>query len=278
MTRPLVVATTPIWEEPDELVERARSSVERVGIEWHGYAGGIARLVVGGRFVSESSMRDHGRELAARAGARWWLQLDADEYLRNGAALLEELERCELRLFPLLYSQPTGLFLAPFKLAAMPATFRVVSGCDHFRWAGDDTVWRCSGYPVADRSLMPSRAVPWLEHDPAGRGGGARARARLSEWEGVLERPPSDAVQYPASIGKREAFSMTDSTPEVNEAGEVTDEREYYCPACGRRFSVAGDCTGHPEAPHEAIGVEKVADAAAAPAADETQPAEAPGA
>lgn len=32
----------------------------------------------------------------------------------------------------------------------------------------------------------------------------------------------------------------------------------YYCPGCGKRYDTPGNCTGHDEAGHAPIGVEKV--------------------
>jgi hypothetical protein len=61
----------------------------------------------------------------------------------------------------------------------------------------------------------------------------------------------SDVIEDAGTVPVPTHFSQT---------GEVLDEREYYCPACGRRYDYRRECNGTPEKPHQATEVVSTAE------------------
>lgn len=240
----IVYAGTPVYCEDDATLERARLSV----LELDGWATFRSDRPA----LDEGAMRRQGFELAREHGADWYLQLDADERLVGAADLRERLAATAGPFYPLPYVQEDGqVTLAPFKLAR-PDQVELVAHSDYFRVAG--RVYCCSGYRWASPSTPAELGLPHLLHEPSRR---RQRHRRLSDVELDLEPRPADAVQWPV-IDYHLLHGGTMTATELNEAGEVVDERKFYCPGCGQRYDAAGDCVGSAEGPHEPIAVEKV--------------------
>lgn len=271
MSRVAIMAVTPAWNEPASLLKRARLSVAGAADRHYVLEGGIARLVVGGRWRTQSEMRDagrkwaqeQGRRLVGRDGTVWLLQLDADEALVHGDKLRPLLERYPWPAYPLPLVQENGdTTLAPFKLFRLPA--RIVACSEYVRFARDSRTWNLAGYACPPELREALLAGPFLFHTPGLRKG-LRRSARLSYEELNIETRPVDAVQWPLppltlSGGVRMAKQDDDGTFREHEA----EDGDYYCPGCGARYDTPGVCTGATESPHEATQVEAVKAAAKA--------------
>lgn len=210
-------------------------------------------------------MRDHGRRWAQRRGARWLLQLDADEVLVNGELLRPLLERWPFAAYPIPLVQENGqTTLAPFKCLQLPARIVACSEYVQFGRAGRTPrsharIWNLAGYSCPPELRTALLELPFLLHTPSRRGPGIRAGARLSFEELAVERRPANAVQWPLpplTLRFRSAEVKTQADGTVFEY-EASDG-DYACPGCGARFDTPGICTGSDEAPHEPIPVEAV--------------------
>lgn len=262
----MIVASTPAWNEPARLLERARLSVRGTVDHHYVYEGGIAQLAFGGRWRTQAQMRDHGREWAQQTTAAratlgyhvWLLQLDADEALVHGDRLRATLERWPHPAYPLPLVQENGdATLAPFKLLRLPA--EIVACSEYVRFAGDSTTWNLAGYRLPAELRPALLEGPFLLHTPGLRQGIRRA-VRLSRDELAVETRPDGAVQWPLpplTLTRRFAVKADDDgTMREYEAGDG----DYACPGCGKRYDTPGICEGSSESPHEPLQVEAVAD------------------
>lgn len=264
-----IIATTPAWNEPVELLERAARSVADICDLHHVYAGGIARLT-GGPWETQATMRDAGRVWAwdrgrrrvGRGGTTWFLQLDADEALVNGEQLRACLEHWPWPAYPLPLVQEDGqTTLAPFKLLRLPA--RIVACSEYVRFGGGDrTVWNLAGYSCPPRLREALLEGPFLFHTPGLRaryGEPIRAGVRLSLEELAIEQRPADAVQWPLpplTLTRRRLMAKHEADGTFREY--ESKDGDYYCPGCGTRYDTPGICEGSHEGAHAAIAVDKV--------------------
>lgn len=208
--RPFICATTPHYDEPPDLLARCLESLPRT-FHSYDYSAPLRRLVGGGHvephgrhFATESKLRDFGRQHAQQIGARWWLQLDADERLVNGRTLQAILEHWPTpapplpRCYPLPRLEESGaVSICPYKLVMLPC--RLVVGCDHFTF-GDVTTWRLSADRSATEQEAPALlAGPHLVHEPSLRPS-SRRTARIGTMENVLQKRPAHAVEWPLPV------------------------------------------------------------------------------
>jgi len=262
-----IVASTPAWNEDSNLLGRCERSVYGVVDRHYVYAGGIARLVDGGRWATQGAMRDHGRQWAQERRARWFLQLDADEALVNGELLRAILERWAWPAYPLAYVQEDGqTTLAPFKCFRLPA--RIVACSEYVQLgrpghapARSAPVWNLAGYacPLELRACLLE--LPFVFHTPSLRSPPIRRAVRLSRDELSVE-PRPDAIQWPLpslTLNGRSIMPLTDEGGSIIE--HELEDGDYACPGCGARYDTPGICTGQGESPHEPMTVTAVAKA-----------------
>lgn len=263
----MIVATLPIWQEPDILVAQATASCVHVGVRVIRYPGGIVGAG-GGRYDSEAAMRRHGLRLARAAGASWWLQLDADEQLVNGdqlPALLAGWPRIggdHPHAYPLPYRQENGdLTLAPFKL--VDARAELAAHSDYFYAGAGTPVYCLSGFTLPAELAAVALAGPFLDHRPSLRRNGGHRRLSLDELS--LEPRPLNALPFPIErypTVKGVPMAAGGKTLDPDKTEYQASDGDYYCPGCGQRYDTAGVCAGTDEGPHEPIQVEKVKPAA----------------
>jgi len=207
--RPFLVATTPHYDEDPATLARAVASLPP---QFHSftYEAPLRRLTGGahveghGRhFGTESELRNFGRMHAQQVGAKWWLQLDADERLVNGEQLQAILEHWPTPAYPLPRCYPLprveedgAVTFCPYKLVRLPC--RLVVGCDHFRFGDELTLWRLSVDRSATEYERPTLLQgPHLLHEPSRR---TSSRPRLGTVENVLEPRPAYAVEWPLPL------------------------------------------------------------------------------
>ncbi len=259
-----IVASTPAWNEPEELLRRCVASAAVAVDRHYVYAGGIASLVDGGKWATQGAMRDHGRAWAQGRRARWFLQLDADEALVNGELLRPILERWAWPAYPLAYVQEDGqMTLAPFKCFRLPA--RIVACSEYVQLgrpghvpARNAPVWNLAGYAAPEELRAALLELPFLFHSPSLRRPPIRRALRLSRDELSVEQRP-DAVQWPLPPLTLQGRSIM---AKVDEGGSIIEHEakdgDYACPGCGARYDTPGICTGEGESPHEPLTVEQV--------------------
>ncbi len=251
----MIVATTPYFDEPQDLLDDAIASVP--------FRHYVYKVELGAPgFPNESSLRRPGLAEAIRLGADWWLQLDADEQLVYGAALVDRIDHLDsiAVAYPLPRLEEDGsVQVCPYKLVRLPV--ELVVGCDHFRRPGDDRVWRYS----LDRSAREEErarllAGPHLVHQPSRRPRG-RSMIRIGELENVAEPRPRHALplQWPdSSLILQGGGLMAKEAPDGTVVEYEHSDGKYYCPGCGKRYDTPGVCEGSVEAGHGALAVEQV--------------------
>ena len=188
----------PIWQEDPRLVNAALESCLSCCDATFFFEGGLRPLNGGrGRFESEAAMRDTGRLWALEcAGADWYLQIDADEWLVHGELLRPILAHWRHDAYPLPYLLEDGtLMLAPCKLIRADAA--IAAHCDFIRLPSQpEQVYCLSGYqaPLELRDAMLE--LPHLAHEPWRRAEAGDEKPRLSADELRLE-PRPEAPQWP---------------------------------------------------------------------------------
>lgn len=250
-----IVAGCPVWEEHELTVARARASVQPFGIPFFTYEGGVAH---GKNFKTQAEMRQHGLTLAWKAHrAEWYLQLDADERLRNAELLAPILEGCKWNAHPLPLLQEDGsLLLAPFKLVSTNCgATRIVACAEYFQFNEGGSVYCLAGYTAPEELRDNLLQLPYLEHCPSDRPPSRRSE-RLSEDEPWLEPRPTSAVQWPLP-----PLTLQGGVMKENDGAIVEYEKgdgTHYCPGCGKRYDTPGICTGNDESGHAPVNVVKV--------------------
>lgn len=263
-TQTRIFAATPAWNEPSELLELCQACAADAVDRHYVFEGGVERLT-GGPWKTQAAMRDHGRQWAQKRGARWLLQLDADELLINGQLLRPILERWLWPAYPIpLVQEHDGqTTLAPFKLLRLPA--RIVAHSEYVQLSRPGRmpprsapIHNLAGYTCPPELRRPLLELPFLLHVP-GRRPGIRRAERLSRWELSLEPRPPDAIAWPLppltlTRGRFPVKTEADGTPREYEASDG----DYACPGCGARYDTPGICEGSSEAGHEPTPVKSV--------------------
>jgi hypothetical protein len=192
-----VVAGIPVWQEEPHVVAGALASCRELAAAFR-YADAAGIGEPDSTWNRQADMRDHGRELARGVyGADWYVQLDADERLHNGAALVNILGAFPGFAYPIPYLHDAGGgtlagSLLPCKVIRAD-TCRIVAACEYVEHAG--AVYNLSGFAL--ERPVPA-GLPYIVHQPELRHAPHR---RLSSLEETLTRngvepKPADAIRW----------------------------------------------------------------------------------
>jgi hypothetical protein len=256
----LTNAVKSVRDVVDEIViaDGLQDGIAPSGLSWHTKPWELAALkpttYIQRLWRSQSEQRNWTLDLARELNCDWLLAIDADEELRNGAALREWLNVWHFDAFPLpFYFQDEQMPVAcGFKCLHVPHWRRYVcQGSILENQRGEivqvqgQTLWT-----HAREALMP-----YLVHRPELRSEERRS-IRLSEHETTLEPYPDNVKAWLEPTYSPRLLTAPDglltSTVEAAELGIPI----WYCAQCGRRYAGPGTCDkAHPPAGLEPLGV-----------------------